>query len=245
MTGKLTWKCLRVLSPDDEDPMYPSIGSGAYPFELEPDDGDVKRCIAKGLALHELEASGLKRLLGALKDEDVEVYVTECRVVYVIEKWNKGDRYWGVGLGSTAAALKNVANSVREARERRGRLLMGHIRYNWISDVGAQGPKGLAGNAHLRVVSAGDNFDTKSMLMLDVNMGRDKSVSAIADLIASRAARFWIQLGDVKPEDRNRFDSLVENSQPLASEPGQMRTKKIPQYQFVSVKTVRSASSPQ
>jgi len=236
----MSWNVFRVLGPDDEDPMYPSVGSGSYPFELEPDDGNVKRYISKGFVLYEYLPSGAPKRVAALKDERVEVYVTECRIVYVVEAWNKGSRYWGIGLGGTDALIKNISNHIREARARRGRLMIGHVRYNWLAHVGAQRSKGLMGNNILSVCLAGDDMNTGRKLRLDVNFGRDGSVIAVADLIASRAAKFWIALGDVADETRSVFDAMINNAEPLAPPRGRMEVKKIPQYQWADPRTVRA-----
>ena len=62
---------------------------------------------------------------------DISVFVTDSRVVIACEKYNKGNGGRWVG-GLTAIAANAITRGV-EGRLRRGKILVGHVRYEWLA----------------------------------------------------------------------------------------------------------------
>jgi hypothetical protein len=231
------WDLLAIRTEHDTDGrLYPLVGSGSSPFELEPDDGQVKTFIAKGMSLRE-NIDGEKRL-AFIPDVRISLSVTESRVVIGCEHWNKGNRYWGVGLGATSALVSNVTNQVREARARRGAILLGHIRYNWLSNAGCQLPTQFMGGEILRLTCYDGYSDRKRLLLLDIGISRAQSSAYVANLISSRAAQFWLaRPGDLEDDARQQLSALAAKENLVVAKKRSMTLRRIPVYQKVHEQT--------
>ena len=239
----MEWNLMTVRSAEDTDGrMYPLIGSGDSVAELEPADGNVKLFKGGGLVLCESIEQGGATEIAFLKDVPVQIMVTDSRVVLSADKWNKGSRYWGVGLGATSALIDNIALSIREARQRRGSLLMGHIRYNWMHTVGCQRQKNWGLGELLRLVCVDGYSSKRRLLIMSVALAKSESSASVADLIAARTAAYWLARDDadlaaVQP----KFEALRARQHPLVATKGKVNSHSIPLFQKAHEVNVRGA----
>jgi len=75
-------------------------------------------------------ANSAKQIIQSLSIK-LEFYVTDSRVVLRCEKYDKGSS-WSGGL---AALALDAASSIAAAARRKGKVMLGHIRYEWIRAI--------------------------------------------------------------------------------------------------------------
>lgn len=70
-------------------------------------------------------------------DVDISLFVTGGRVLFHSWKWNRGGGWIGFDLGGLAvAAAANAISKGVAAHKRKGKAITGHIRYEWLAQVG-------------------------------------------------------------------------------------------------------------
>ena len=115
------------------------------------------------------------------------------------------------GLASGAVALTaNAVSKARASSRRRGKMLVGHVRYPWLVCVGFRERTGLLGMESLRLGLV--NPAPEGFKALFINLGLPKNLSAreLAKTVAQRAATY--QLADAEnaiPENRPRLETLT------------------------------------
>jgi hypothetical protein len=236
-----SFKVFAIRTAQDVDGrLYPVLGDqGAeYPMELEELDGSVQRVKLSGLGLSEYHSKGLKTIL-TLKDVPVELFITEARVVIACEQWNRGSRYWGIGLGATTALVHNTVNRVREARQRRGALMLGQIRYAWITEVGFRPGQVLTyGQLRLGVAHSVATDNTLRRLYVDVGTKRADSES-LARSIVRGASRYWLMRESIDDDAARRaFEHLALG--PILPPPG---PKRLAMYSFPIFRPASAATA--
>ncbi|GAB3776273.1 hypothetical protein FB382_000065 [Nocardioides ginsengisegetis] len=131
-----------VSADDDDDRIWPTLSGpeDKFPIELTEADGDtVAYFTASGLSIMRLPASGKDYDEVILDEHKIVCAITDSRVVFACEKYDKGGGWAGVGLaGMTVAAGANLVSKARAARRRKGSVLVGQVRYSWIAYSGAR-----------------------------------------------------------------------------------------------------------
>lgn len=149
-TARRPYRILDVISRDDEHhttrpEMAPEGQRDGMLIAREPEDGDVITIPVRHVALRDGEQEVYKQDLKA------ELYITNSRVAFACAHYDKGasvagETFWlGTGLGLTTATVSKAYHKIRS----RGTILAGHIRYEWLSSVGAR-PKFLLIGSGLR-----------------------------------------------------------------------------------------------
>lgn len=227
------WSIFAIQDAGDTDGrLYPLIGSAETFAELESGDGKIRLFRGKGLTISEAFGDGPAKRYGSFKNIPIDVMITDTRTVFSITKWNKGGRAWGVGLGATAAMVTNVSRSIREARARRGQMMLGHIRHNWLSQVGLEGT-GWGMTTNLRLTCQDGFSDQKRLLVLRVGLPRAESPVEITDLIASKAARYWLASGrESVARNKERLEVLASaRNLIIVPQKGYANMQSMPVYQ--------------
>jgi hypothetical protein len=236
----MSWNIFAVQTAEDTDGrMYPLIGSAETFAELEPGDGEIRLFRGTGLSISEAIGGGSLKQYARFKDIPIDVMITDTRTVFSITKWNKGGRAWGIGLGATSALITNVSRSITEARARRGQLMLGHIRHNWLSHVGLLGT-GWGSSTILRLACQDGFSDQKRLLIVQVGLPRSESPTEIANLIASKAAEQWLASGRASvAQNKEKLEALASGRNPLPEpQKGQVNLHAMPVYQKAHFKTV-------
>ena len=161
--------------------VYPGISQDGRIIEEATDHG-LGMVMAKTIEVSRL-AKGESKYKTVMRVSDIkmEVYVTDARVIYLCDQYNKGGTWTG---GLTAIALTAIERGVAKARTR-GKTMAGHIRYEWIKHIMYIRKSGLLSNESLRLV-----YSDRSGNYWQVQVDFDKSVdsSLIANDIMHRAA---------------------------------------------------------
>ena len=168
-----------------------------------------------------------------------EILVTESRVAVAVKNWNNGGRSWGVGLGATMALIENTVQKRREARARGDSMLVGHVRYNWLAQVGFQRSR-RAHNDEL-ILACVDGYRDDRLLVLVIGLPKDLDGAQLADGVAALAAQYWLSRAEsaLSSEQTQELTALCDRTAPpLAFAPGQQGAiRNIPAHQNVHEST--------
>lgn len=115
-----------------------------YAYAGTDDDGNIIEDPYDNGLTHKVTASSIyvsrKRqgesdynILMQDNEVNIDVIVTDCRVIICCMEYDKGDRKWSGGL--TALAL-NAYEKSKAKRRSGGKLILGHIRYEWLLAIG-------------------------------------------------------------------------------------------------------------
>lgn len=70
--------------------------------------------------------------------------VSDCRLAVSCEKFTKGSTWVGAGPGVVIAAGAMAVSAARARSRRQGKIMVGHVRYEWVSRVGTWAGKYLS-----------------------------------------------------------------------------------------------------
>ncbi len=180
--------------------MAPVPGDAADEILLEARDGKaVKRVFAESLAW---TIQGEKDPLIKLADVRIAVLISDARVAFGCSKFDKGG---GWGGGPTALAL-NAGSRALAARRRRGKMLVGQVRYPWVSAVYASTKHGWRDSEQLRLVVV----DGDARMSLTLGLPKSTDAAAIATEVVHRAARFRLATDpELADAERARLQELA------------------------------------
>jgi hypothetical protein len=221
----MTFNVLAVIGPDTPpDPLYPVPGD--QPNTVETERGDGTNCTtvpATLIAVYGVQP-GRNRRLARLLNIKASIHITDQRVAVACSKFDKGGGFTPLG-GLASGAIALTANTVSKARassRRRGKMLVGHVRYPWLLCVGFKEKSGLLSQEVLRLGLVNPAPGESNALFVDLVIPKNLDSKEIARSIAQRAAAY--QLADSEnlvPEDRPRLESLV-NAPPLSGVAGKV-----------------------
>ena len=174
-----------VALADDPDAglLWPLPGATADAIAHEPRDGsNVQRLVAREVVVGSLDDTRVLLRADAIR---AQVFVTDARLAVACAKYDTG----GGWIGGPIALALNVGSRVQAARRRRGRTLLGQVRYPWLCGVYARRGRGWRAQERLRLVVEGD----AGKLYLDVGLARGESATELATDVIRRAARFRLE----------------------------------------------------
>lgn len=208
----------------DDGALYPVLGSAEDPsclIELEELDGpSVMQYPVKDIYVRRVDGSKV-RYLKRVQDIKAVLYVTDARVALACEKFDKGGGWVGFSLsGMATAAAVNAVSRARASRRRKGKLLVGQVRYPWLGSVAftAKGV-GFLNSEEVSFRTQVTEGGTSSVLELAVHLAKGTSAPAISNDVAQRCARYRLRYKhDLADEDRQRLNELLQ-APPLAPEP--------------------------
>ncbi len=204
------WELIVIRELDDgaDGVMYPVPGEAKSEIEHEPADGsNIAVASSTGLSLHRKRAASDKwHEVMAVRDINLQVYVTDCRVAVACSRFDKG----GGWIGTSPLVLPmNALSMARAASRRRGKMLVGQVRYPWLGLVGAKRKTGLVHVNSLRLI--GTDRVTKDQLQLILTFKSSVDPCGLAQTIAGRAARFRLDSEpEASAEERQKWQALVE-----------------------------------
>ena len=147
-----------------------------------------------------------------------QVLLTDSRITIACSKYEKGGGWWGLGGGALLAIPLNVGSHALAAMRRRGKMLVGQVRYPWIEGVYGQNKDGYKGAEMLRIIV---NLGGKKRAHLQLTLPNNVDAVAVAAELTRRAAQFRLA-HDPDPmgnEERAKFEELA-NLKPLVYQKG-------------------------
>lgn len=242
---------IAIRTAEDQDSgLYPVMGDGPEQVRLEPSDGEVEQYQAKHLWLQQYNPELQRdKTFIEVKNTGADLLVTDSRFAFACEDWARpNSHYIGFGLGATAAAVNNKYNEIKVKRETRGMVMMGHIRHDWLQNIGYRPWTGMLhpGFVRLGTVERLKNVDFEGYRHLTINFIVPKKVDAqgMARSIVQRASRYWLSDSpeelEARPDVRARLEELATDGPPeLASgEQREGRHMNMPLWRCVSLEPI-------
>lgn len=232
------WKGVTIRENDDVigDALYPVPGSQANTVALAASDGSAPTVVtAEGIELERYdERGGRWEGEASISDVKIGVYVTDCRVAFVCSRYDKGGGWVG-GVG--AMVVLNAASMVRAAVRSRGTTLVGHVRYPWLSNIGAAPKAGWGGSEQIAFTC--QDAATGSILRLVLMFPKQVAALDLANQIASRCARYRLSTEPgVTPEIRATLERALAAPVLHVPEKGKLAT-----YSFKPASKVEAATA--
>jgi hypothetical protein len=132
----VTYNVLAVCENGEENfPVYPGVNDDIQ-ILTEAADGPLGQALQVTKVVVRRKIGNSYKNVMETKDIAFQVWVTNSRVIMYCKKFEKGGGWVGFGLGGLAVAA--VANSVSmaiAANRRKGKAMVGNLRYPWISAV--------------------------------------------------------------------------------------------------------------
>jgi hypothetical protein len=198
----VAYTLLKIVTAEWSDGrVYPAMGEQGDGMLIERealDGASVLTVPVSSIGVGEVTAGGTKRLL-AYKDVKAALYVTDSRVAIACENYDKGSTFYGFGdIGAPVALAATAVSRLRAKSRRKGTLLTGQVRYQWLSEVRAAPKNGLLHPDRLRLVcSTHDSKDGRRPYILEVALAdRTRNSLDVALEIIHRAAAFKLRWYD-------------------------------------------------
>lgn len=179
-------------------------------IKTEQRDGSVRNlnCVAIAVRL-----PGEKRPIMRARDIRGRVLITESRITVACSKYEQGGGWWGVGGGALLALPLNAGSHALAAVRRRGKMLVGQVRYPWIEGVYGQNKEGFKGTEVLRVIV---NLGGTKRVHLQLTLPNNVDAAAVATELIRRAAQFRLAHDPDPLEDAQREKlANLANLEPL------------------------------
>jgi hypothetical protein len=242
----MAYRFVTVRTQDDDDgTMYPIFSAPGTPylFEIEPaDGGNIAHFVAKGLSVK--EQGGRASDVLKVSEVKLDVYITDARVVVCCEKFDKGGGWSGFGAGAVFALGANAVSKARAAHRRKGKMLTGHVRYTWLSQVGGSTKAGFLDEEQLRIVVKDGSQTDAPLLLIDLTLPKSLDSIAIAQSIAQRCAHYRLASAPIDTdEERQTFTDLTSASR-RESTKGTFGMHQMPNYWFVKPSTAVVSRQP-
>ncbi len=226
---------------EDDGSLYPVLGDADDRRNLiaveSLDGAAIDQAPVKAIYVRET-IDGKLVTTSKLLEVEPTLYVTDARVAVACAKFDKGGGWLGFGAaGLVTAGVMNVASKARAAHRRKGKMLVGHARYPWISDVGFSPKAGMLSTEDLRVVVGVSENGRRKKVYLDFSLGRGADAARLAHSIARRCAGYRLAHDHtLTPEKREAYEALSVTS-PREAAPKKFVLYTMPDYWFVSAKS--------
>ena len=185
------------LIPLDDGNLLPIPGSQKNTIVFEQRDGTSVQPVRGRSATLLLNG----RREGRVQKVPVAVFITDARVAIACSTFDKG----GGWIGSpTAMIVLNIGSKALAAARRRGKMLVGQVRYPSLAEVSHQ-RKGALGNLRLSSPTPDGR-----MFTLDVRVQQPADAPSLAVEIARRAANYRLACDpNLSDEDREILEGLA------------------------------------
>jgi hypothetical protein len=216
----MAWNFLTVVDADHDDPaLYPVMSdqSSSMPVALDEYDGNNPVL----LTCSKIKIGHYHGTAEPKTDQEIEldlqVVITDARVIVYCEKYDKGGGW--VGFGGAGLAFSLAANAVSKARaasRRRGKLLVGHVRYPWLGRVAAS-PKIDWRTRDLLRLTVPAQASPLRVLGLTLTLPKGTDAAETAAEIARRAARYRLAHTDIPEEKLAAVHAATEATRQVPS----------------------------
>lgn len=189
---------------DKENPYaYAGSDSNGNTIEDQFDHGMSHGAVANGITVHRKRQgdNGFAEILRA-NEVEVTMTVTDCRVIYRCDKYDKGDKWSG---GLSAVAL-NAIERARANKRTAGKVLLGHIRYEWIAEILylSKNKNGFFDYDDFSVSLVYQTTD-KTTYLVTTKFQKGMDTSFIANEILHAASKYRLAMQDEKGETEIEF----------------------------------------
>jgi hypothetical protein len=231
---------IRTGSDAGDGALYPVLSDPDEPRLLALDDydgSDTTTFVAT--ALRVIQVGQPHKTLVRLRDVKIEVLVTDARLALACEKYDKGGGWVGFGVGAfVVAQAANAVSKARAAKRSRGKVLVGHVRYPWVTAVGATVKSGFLTEEAIRLEIREKEGGATVRKLLELTLPRGTSATIVAQDLARRVASYRLTIkSDLAPEHRAAFTALSQGPALLTPEPRKFAYYWMPTFFHVTART--------
>jgi hypothetical protein len=196
---------------DDDGILYPVIAGTGRSTAMEEIDGtDIVTLSATALAVGEVVGPGIRQI-GRLCPVRAVVLITGARVVVTCPTFDTAGDCHGFGTGEPVGAHgRGLVARTLGAHRRKTTMLVGHVRFPWLHQVGASPSQGVRGEEQLRLILGEDAGGTERLSALDLTFPRLVDSLQVAREIVQRAARVRIEHTKTSDQDVEALRALVD-----------------------------------
>ena len=201
------YRAIVVQNIGDNDFPYKYAGTdeNGNTIEDEFDNGLNHRVMAKAIYIHQARAGESKlSTIAYYREINLEMTITDCRIIYRCDKYDKGSQWSG---GLTALALNAVERAVAN-KKTAGKVLLGHIRYEWIKEILYREKSGFLNDSSIRIVYV--DLD-KNTYVIETIFNKDTDIKFVANEILHSASKYRLTTNDEKNEKELLFLEKYSN----------------------------------
>jgi len=184
---------------------------GAGRLVEEPWDQGMRRIgVTKNILIMSKEGD-YDWLTEVVDNIEVSVFISDSRIGFYCEQYDKGSSWWGIGGGAVAALIMTQVSKARAAKRTEGTALIGHIRYEWLSQVSYHPKTTLTDDEEIGL----DFWDTdNNEWHVCLGFAKGTNVRGMANDILRRACMYKLAMTDAKkPEDTATLVSYCRGEQ--------------------------------
>jgi hypothetical protein len=212
----------------------PSGDQDGWLVELEEWDGDrasMRWMSVTGVLEQEVLPGGAKTM-NRLAKVNGFAYITDARLIVAVEKFDKGSTYVGFGgVGAAAGLAATGISKALAARRRKDKILVGHVRWQWVKAVAAQ-PGNRSGT--IRMVYETKSGSQAHLYRLDLTVPGSAPALQVAKDCVQRAAAWRLAHFPGREDGRDKLLELA--SAPVLPVPdrGKLAVYSMPNYFYVN-----------
>jgi hypothetical protein len=226
----MTFNVLAVCENGEETfPLYPVLNDEIL-VTGEALDGGFGQPIQVSRVIIRRRVGNNYQTVMQTKDLSFQVWITASRVVFYCKKFEKGGGWVGWGLGGLAVAV--VANSVSHAiaaKRRKGKALVGNLRYPWVSSVMFSPRTGFGTENDVRITFVDGTDDSRPECDITFSIERHNDANRVARHIVDRIIAYrYASREEMDADEQRRFEELRTSGLAAAPEKGRLTSYKIP-----------------
>ncbi|MBR1675495.1 MAG: zinc ribbon domain-containing protein [Eubacterium sp.] len=236
---------IRETDEGGEPYIYPNIDEELNPV-AEAADGTMYSYQLDGIKLSKkLDGEkGYKEIVNIISHDNY-LYITDSRIMVINRKYNKNDAGSWVGFGSVTAMVVGealtAAGRAVESHKRKGKAMIGQLRYEWISIVRYKEKNGVLSYPMLEIYYK-DLNKTTWCLELFLKNGEGGAYS-YADYLLHKLALHRARMDDKKDDDMQKFiDKYSDMNQhvPTPAQEGEYAKITVPEFFFATKGKINS-----
>jgi zinc-ribbon domain len=222
------------------DALYPVLSDATAPEIIALDRYDGPNAVkVVATSVRVLEAGSSLKTLVKLNDVKIDIYITDGRVALACEKYDKGGGWVGFGgAGVLVAVTANAVSKAMAAKRSRGKVLVGHVRYPWLRNVGATSKSSFVTAEAIRLEYAEKLPSGVVRKMLELTLPKNIDATLVAQEITRRAAAFRLaNYPGMSVENRAKYASLCEAPPRVEPPPKKFAFVPMPTFFYVNAAT--------
>jgi len=226
----MTYNVLAVCENGEETfPLYPVLNDDILVTGEALDGGFGEPIQVSRVVIRRRVGNGYKTVMET-KDLAFQVWITASRVVFYCKKFEKGGTWIGFGLGGLAvAAVATGISKAIAANRRKGKALVGNLRYPWISNVMFSPRAGFGTENDVRISFVDGTEDSRPECDITFSIERYNDANRVARHIVDRIIAYRFASGEKMDADEQRqFEELRTSGLAAAPQKGRLTSYRIP-----------------
>ncbi|MET7280807.1 hypothetical protein ABZS29_21390 [Kribbella sp. NPDC005582] len=200
----------RTVGETADGAMFPALNDDGKVGREQLDGDRSQHLVATSIAVREVGANQTRSIM-ELSDIQADLFITDARLIMMCAKYDKG----GGWFGSPGMALAlNAVSKVLASRRSRGTVLVGHVRYPWLSSVAFSPKQGWLDEETLRLVVRDGTASPSRLLLVDLALPKTADSAAIARAIMLRAVAYRTTHEELNEAEQAGFRALEASNPP-------------------------------